>query len=449
MTMTTAEHILCAMKLRCGVEPGSRVGVALSGGADSVALLVALVKGGYQVVALHCDFNLRGDESKGDEQYCRDLAARLGIDIEVLDVDTMAARRSGESIEMACRRIRYEWFESEARRLNLICVAIAHHREDCVETLMLNLLRGTGTAGLAGIRPRRGIFVRPMLDLGRADIENYLHELGMTWRTDSSNLHNDYRRNVLRNLILPEIEKYFPDATTGILTTSRNMAEAEAMLESRAEEIAESGFHDGSLRVDSVDTSDMLVRCVRICFGRIINHSVAADILSRRLDRSALFPTDNGSVMLELSRGRLREVAAGQAAVDNDNREISFGTSESVEVLAGDLAIRCSIITVEEFNRAPKTGDNLYLDLALLRRSGAGLCLSHPLPGQRMRPYGMKGSRLLSDMLKEAGVAPSARPLRWIVKAGDDVLWLVGIRASALYAVGSATTQVLWLSVNR
>lgn len=443
--MMTIEHIKNAMRLYGNVIPGDLVGVALSGGADSVALTVALSDAGFDVTALHCNFNLRGEESDGDEIYCRELAASLGIVIEVLDVDTMAEKLPGESVEMTCRRLRYEWFEKQAKRLGLKCVAIAHHREDCVETVMLNLLRGTGTAGLAGIRPRRGIFVRPMLDLGRDEIELFLRERGLSWRTDSSNLSTDYRRNALRNDILPLVEKYFPDACRGILTTSHNMAAADRIIGSVAEHIVAAAFRDGALRLDLIGDPDVLVRCVQLCFGVVINHSVAADILLCKEGRSGRFATGGEGVELELSRGALRLC---DVMHNGGDEAFLFSPSDGCRVEAGNIVIECRIMSRNDFLVAPRNATRIYLDYdALLGDNIRKLILRHPRTGDRMKPFGMKGSRLLSDLLKEAAVAPSARADRWVVTAGDDILWLVGIRGSSRYAVGTDTSRVLCLTL--
>ena len=178
--------------------------VGVSGGADSVALLHTLQKLGYSVIAAHCNYGLRDAESDGDEAYVRDLCSHKDIALEVLKAD-VAARMShdGSSMEMACRDIRYEWFETLRCRYDAQAVAVAHHMDDKAETVMLNLLRGTGIRGLASMKWRRepGI-IRPLLNLSRDEIKDFLTEEGIGWREDSSNAINDVKRNKLRNIIL-------------------------------------------------------------------------------------------------------------------------------------------------------------------------------------------------------------------------------------------------------
>ena len=215
-------------------EAGEQVLVALSGGADSVALLRVLLALGYPCRAAHCNFHLRGEESMRDERFCRNLCNTLGVELTVFDFDTTAyASAHGLSIEMAAREQRYESFRTLLRPLSEggpEKVAVAHHREDSAETLLLNLIRGTGLQGLTGIAPRNGDVVRPLLDVSRTDIEQYLDTLGQTFVTDSTNLTDDYARNKVRNRILPLMEEINPAAIDNICRTATHLRGAQDML---------------------------------------------------------------------------------------------------------------------------------------------------------------------------------------------------------------------------
>ena len=178
--------------------------VALSGGADSVALLRLLLRLGYTCHAAHCNFHLRGDESERDELFVRQLCQRLGVTLHVQDfatADYAAAHKV--SIEMAARQLRYDWFKRLRAETGCQAVAVAHHRDDNVETLLLNLLRGSGLHGLTGMDYRRDGIVRPLLDVSRQQLTGYLGKLGQDYVTDSTNLQPDVRRNRLRLQVLP------------------------------------------------------------------------------------------------------------------------------------------------------------------------------------------------------------------------------------------------------
>lgn len=422
-----------------GYAPGdAKVGVALSGGADSVALTAALREIGFDVVALHCNFHLRGEESDGDESYCRDFCQMLGVALMTEDVDIRSLRRGGESIEMACRRVRYDWFDRVAEEQSLSAVAIAHHLEDQVETLLLNLFRGTGVAGLRGMRPQRGRYVRPMLGLTRADVENYLKSRKLSYRVDSSNLSCDYKRNVVRNEILPLILSHFPDAVRGFMTTSSNAAEIELSLDYAARKLADaSGVVDGIEVEWFGNNAELLVRTSRHVFSPGISHRVAEQIIGHDSRHPGLFQTVDGDV-LEYYRGRLskyRRTISGETVV--------VPISSQGVVVNG---ISIDLISQEEFGRERFDANTIFLDSAILKESDS-VTLRHPAPSDRMIPFGMKGSRLVSDILKEAGLPPSKREAVWLMTVGDRILWVVGVRSSCHFPVTEKTGSVLRLRV--
>ncbi|MBR4845992.1 MAG: tRNA lysidine(34) synthetase TilS, partial [Bacteroidaceae bacterium] len=204
--------------------------VALSGGADSIALLRILLELGYSCVAAHCNFHLRGEESNRDEAFCQTLCKELNIELHVTHFDTTTyAQEKGISIEMAARELRYEWFEDLCRTYGYTRVAVAHHRDDSVETLLLNLVRGTGLAGLTGIRPINGRIVRPLLSLTRQKIIIYLEALGQEFVTDSTNLQDEYVRNKIRLQIIPLLKKINPQVSEKISETIQHLREVETI----------------------------------------------------------------------------------------------------------------------------------------------------------------------------------------------------------------------------
>lgn len=191
---------------------GDAVAVALSGGADSVSLLLALKalesELGISVSACHVNHNLRGAESDGDMHFCEELCSRLGVTLRVASIDVRSAQQKHESLEECARRLRYDFFESVCNELGENAkIATAHNANDNAETVILNLCRGTGLKGLCGIPPVRGRFIRPLINCTRADVESFLKEAGESYVIDSTNLCDDYTRNKIRHIILPEMEK--------------------------------------------------------------------------------------------------------------------------------------------------------------------------------------------------------------------------------------------------
>nr|MBQ5604497.1 tRNA lysidine(34) synthetase TilS [Bacteroidales bacterium] len=191
--------------------------IACSGGSDSVALLSLMQALGYECVAAHMNFSLRGEESDRDEAFVRQLCARWNIPLHVKRVDTKNyAQKQGLSIEMAARELRYAWFEQLCSELGLQAIVLGHHQNDDIETFFLNLLRGSGAKGLAGIPRKNGYLVRPLLCVTRQEILDYLAENQLDYVNDSSNFQSDYLRNKIRLQLLPLLEEIQPSAAASI-----------------------------------------------------------------------------------------------------------------------------------------------------------------------------------------------------------------------------------------
>ena len=206
--------------------------VALSGGADSVALLLCLKELGYRVEAVHCNFHLRGEESQRDEQFCEDLCQRENIPFHKAHFDTQAyADLHKVSIEMAARELRYRYFFQLREALDADGICVGHHKEDSVETILINLVRGTGLSGLMGIRPRNHDVIRPLLCVTRQEIEDYLRQHAVSFVTDSTNLVDDVMRNKIRLNVLPQLSEINPSVTDAILTTANHLSEVDAIVQ--------------------------------------------------------------------------------------------------------------------------------------------------------------------------------------------------------------------------
>ena len=217
------------------VEPDDKILVALSGGADSVALLLVLLQAGFHCEAAHCNFHLRGKESDRDEKFVRDLCRSQSIRLHTKDFDTMAyAREKGISIEMAARELRYGYFEELRTDWRFDKIAVAHHRDDNVETLLLHLVRGTGLKGLTGMRYRNGYV---MLDTSREEIERYLAGEGQSYVTDSTNLETEAVRNKIRLEFLPMMKTVNPSILDTLQDTIRHLEDAYTLYNIAVEDL--------------------------------------------------------------------------------------------------------------------------------------------------------------------------------------------------------------------
>ncbi|HDQ16318.1 MAG TPA: tRNA lysidine(34) synthetase TilS, partial [Bacteroidetes bacterium] len=206
------------------ISKDQKILVAISGGADSICLLDYLYKQGYSVAAAHCNFNLRGEDSDLDEYFVRDVIKKYNIELFVKSFQTEAfAKENKISIEMAARKLRYEWFEELSKENGFHKIATAHHSDDSVETILLNLAGKTGIKGLLGIPEKNGKLVRPLLKVAKTDILEYCNRNNLSFRDDKTNFETKYNRNKVRHLIIPEFEKINPAFSQNVLDSASNL----------------------------------------------------------------------------------------------------------------------------------------------------------------------------------------------------------------------------------
>lgn len=395
--------------------------VGLSGGADSVALLSVLVELGYEVIAVHCNFHLRGEESDRDMAHALSVAGELGAECLVEHFDISAWRgKHGGSVEMACRQTRYDAFRRIMEERSAQAVAVAHHSEDNLETVLHNLMRGTGIAGLTGMDPRRDDIVRPLLFATRAMIEHYLEEKSLGYMDDSSNIGNDYARNRIRNIVVPAMVQAFPNAINGVLSTAGMLRETEAFYRRAVETgmkpyLTDDGIDLRSLAEDS-SGSLLLFEYLR---PRGVSRSMADDMLASGACSGRKFES-SGNVWIN-DHGFLRQ--------QNAPGTVPVAFPFIIEQIApGEL------VPVRDNSVA-------YLDAAA---ESAGLAWRYWQEGDRIAPYGMKGTKKVSDLFRDARIPVDRKQtIPMLTDADGNILFIPGVRASRLYPVTPATVRVL------
>lgn len=420
------------------LEPDRPVVVALSAGADSSALLAALTALGYDCRAAHCNYHLRGEESNRDKRRAEAMCADLGVDLYVRDFDVEARRRAtGESVEMACRELRYAWFADLLDRLRAQAIAVAHHREDNVETLMLNLMRGSGLHGLAAMRLRNGHVVRPLLGFSRTQIEDYLRARGIAWVDDSTNAESVYARNRLRNIVLPALEKQFAGASDGILRSIACLADNCALYDALIAEKRERYIIGSELRLADIAAEPQAATLLYELLSPMgFNRSQTDSMLASPQRSGASFVA--GHTAIELDRGIGHIVEAATRTKADGEVEISLAR----DVLQ-PIGIAVTERPVAEF-RPERDVRVAYFDAEMLTGSPR-FTLRHWRRGDRMRPYGMSGSKLVSDIFADAKLSAEAKRRAWLLLRDGEIIWAPGLRASALHSVGPETRRFLTL----
>lgn len=211
----------------------NKILVALSGGADSIATAYALKRIGIDIIALHCNFHLRGEESDRDEKFVMNFCASQEIPLLTIDfdVDNYILSHKGISVEMACRNLRHEWFKKKLKEREFDRIATGHNADDNIETFLLNMLRGTGTRGLRGMKSITDTIWRPLISFHRHEILDYLQKNNLSYITDSTNLQSDFRRNYLRNKIIPLLKKEWKGFDSAMDKTIRNLLNENNLVE--------------------------------------------------------------------------------------------------------------------------------------------------------------------------------------------------------------------------
>ncbi|MDR0865606.1 MAG: tRNA lysidine(34) synthetase TilS [Candidatus Symbiothrix sp.] len=422
--------------------PPSKIIVGLSGGADSVVLLYLLHQLGYECIAAHCNFHLRGEESQRDETFATALAAAFNIPFIKQDFDTASvAREKGISIEMAARDLRYEWFEQLRKDENAGAIAVAHHRDDSIETMLLNLIRGTGIKGLTGIKPKNGTIIRPLLCVPKKEILQFATGQKLPYIIDSSNLQDDYTRNKIRLSLMPLLQSLNPSIDLALLRTMENLSEIEKIYNQSIFESETKVFNreKGTIdiaRLQALPSPEAVLFEILKQYG--FGRERIQDIARAMQSQSGKEFYSQGYTLLKDREQFLlspREQKSGQSVyfIDIHNKEIHSPVSIhlSFEAISPELEII-------------KDPDFTYFDAGKLRFP---LQIRKWEKGDKFIPFGMKGFQKLSDYFNNHKFSKPEKENTWLLCSGNDIIWIIGHRTDDRYKVNQETKKVCILKV--
>lgn len=411
--------------------PNQKVLVALSGGADSVALLRILSSMGYACEAAHCNFLLRGEESDRDEEFVRRLCEEQQIPLHVIRFDTVTyAQTHRLSIEMAARELRYHWFEQLRKEIGADVIALAHHRDDSVETVLLNLIRGTGINGLRGIPAKNGYIVRPLLNVSRTEILEYLKRLEQEYVTDSTNLENKFVRNKIRLEVLPLLREINPSVSEKIAETANHLSESavvcrlamqEAVRRTLVKDEPEEKIMDIPLLWQEVSPSSVLFEFLSPLGFNTAQIKEICDGLHSQSGK--LFLSEKWKVL----RDRTQLVALKkeypsiepQLVVKIVDKDSSFCITSDKEIAYLDA-------------------DKLHLPLKVRRWER----------GDKFIPFGMTGKKKVSDYLTDRKFSLFRKEGQYVACSGEDIVWLIGERIDHRFRITDQTRRVLILRLS-
>ena len=416
--------------------------LAVSGGVDSMVMLSLFARSGYNIGVAHCNFQLRGAESDEDEVLVAEESSRYGVPSYNIRFDTKGEmERTGESVQMAARRLRYAWFNELCDKYGYNMISIAHHADDSVETFFINMFRGTGLKGLTGINSVNGRVVRPLLFATRREILDYALANGVPYREDSSNSSRKYLRNKIRLGLIPRIKEINPNFTEVMCDNVQRLTDAQMFITHGIECIRKEveSSRDGMIVIDptKIDRGfpvDYVIYELMSKYGfksdvvdSLIHALRSGESGKRFYARDYMACTDRGVIMI----GPIEECDECSVKVDEKTAKVYAGNSvlyfDSLDVDdIGSLSVPENIAQVDM--------DKLQFPLEVRRWRD----------GDSFVPFGMSGRKKVSDYLVDAKVSLPEKRRQFVLVNGDgNIVWLIGRRIDNGFKITSHTENVL------
>ncbi len=423
------------------IIPTARLLVGVSGGVDSVVLLHALHAIGMECVVAHCNFNLRGEDSDGDQEFVEQLAERYNYKCEVISFATEdVAKDKGISIEMAARYLRYGWFEEKRRDHLCDYIVVAHNMNDMVETFMLNITRGTGIRGVSGMQELRKNILRPMLGISRDDIEHYAQECCVEWRNDYTNKETIYLRNKIRHEILPLFEEVNPSFFETMKKNMEHFSEVEKVYHSYSKQAKERCYFEDGKRI-TIDLEG------------IKSYTSFKTILFSWLQELGISATLATQVTENLDSISGKRYYYGDYIIVKDRTLLLIENIEKRDegtLMIGEAARRIDVpigLDIEQIEAISEIDRNK--NVATLDRDS----LTFPLElrvwkqGDRFSPLGMKGSKKVSDLLSDLKVSVLDKENVYVLLSAGEIVWVVGYRIDRRFSIKPSTKRAVKITV--
>lgn len=420
-------------------SPDQKILLAVSGGKDSVLMAHLFSQAGFDFALAHCNFELRSAESKRDENFVRKLAAGLGVPFFCKNFATkVVASENKVSTQMAARELRYEWFETLRTAQGFDYIAVAHHQDDSMETVLLNLVRGTGIAGLHGIRPKRGYIIRPMLFLSRAEINEFIELNQIDFVEDSSNLSHSYARNKIRLNVVPHLKEINSGLATTFLHNIRRFQETEEVLQQRVEVLRRELFQPGENSIGIPLSGVMALTPKLLLLFELLKpyqftESVTAELIAALGQQQCGTSFYSKSHCLTIDREFL--ILTALSSKDQTAHQVINAGEGGVQLNGKFITVSYTdrVVFGNDPNRAFVDADKLIFPLSF--RSWK--------VGDRFMPLGMSAFKKLSDFFIDLKIPrPAKSGVLLMINGNGEVIWVVGMRQDNRYKVTSTTKKV-------
>ncbi|TMU56710.1 tRNA lysidine(34) synthetase TilS [Flagellimonas algicola] len=414
-----------------------KVLVACSGGLDSVVLAHLCNQAGMYIALAHCNFKLRGDESDGDEEFVRELAETLEVEVHKKSFDTVKyAEENRGSIQMAARKLRYDWFEELMEAHGFQYVLTAHHADDALETFLINLSRGTGIDGLSGIQAQNGNVIRPLLPFSRQAILDFAQKEHLEWREDSSNEDTKYLRNKIRHQLVPKLKELHPTFLQNFGVTQEHLNHSRNLISNYIDSVRADLFEerDDEIRINIENMLQLRpleshlyelfkeygfvvwedTKALSMASSGKELHSKTHRLLK---DRSHLILSKNGNAVNQ------KYWIVNQKSLVKFPVPLKFEHADSIE------------------NSSPQV---IFVDKEKLNYP---LLLRKWEKGDYFYPFGMQGKKKLSKFFKDEKMDVFSKEKQWLLCSGDAIVWVLGKRLDERFKVETTTQQILKISL--
>lgn len=417
---------------------GDTILLAVSGGKDSVLMAHFFKAAGYRFGIAHCNFNLRADESQRDESFVRMLAATLDVPFHVTHFKTKDyAAVHKVSTQMAARNLRYDWFEETRAAYGYTAIALAQHQDDAIETLLLNLTRGTGIAGLHGILPKRGHLIRPLLFLSRGEIETLIESERIDYVEDSSNLSSFYARNRIRLKVVPELKQLNPNLEETFTHNIRRFAETEQVLQDVVSSLRDNLFrshgqdsHISVREIKKLQPQHLLLFELLRPYG--FSEHVCTELLEGLHKQSG---TSYYSTTHRITVNREDLILSSRQRDTVPAHTFIHGHEEVLKL--GDQELGLSYSAVPYFE---KDSNKAFVDEGLLIYP---LILRTRQSGDQFIPLGMKQKKKLSDFFIDEKVPLGEKDrIPLLINGNGELIWVAGMRQDNRYKVTVGTKKI-------